>query len=86
MTTTTKNTAADCGLGGSITTDAVREKLIARFARWLARGFPRLRDVAPYAAIELLLPGGSLLALVWWLYRRQKSRRAQAFAIPLRGL
>jgi hypothetical protein len=31
----------------------------------------RLRELAPYAAI-LVLPGGSLMALVWWLYRRQK--------------
>jgi hypothetical protein len=31
----------------------------------------RLRELAPYTAI-LMLPGGSLLALVLWLYRRQK--------------
>jgi hypothetical protein len=29
----------------------------------------RLRELAPYTAI-LMLPGGSLLALVLWLYRR----------------
>ena len=33
-----------------------------------------LRQLAPYAAIELLLPGGSLIALVLWLYRRHKNR------------
>ena len=32
----------------------------------------RLRLLAPYAVIELVLPGGSLLALLLWLYRRQK--------------
>jgi hypothetical protein len=32
----------------------------------------KLRDLAPYAAIELVLPGGSLIALLLWLYRRQK--------------
>jgi hypothetical protein len=32
----------------------------------------KLRDLAPYAAIELILPGGSLLALMLWLYRRKK--------------
>ena len=32
----------------------------------------RLRALAPYAVIELVLPGGSLLALLLWLYRRQK--------------
>lgn len=32
-----------------------------------------LRDLGPYAAIELLLPGGSLVALGLWLYSRHKS-------------
>lgn len=38
----------------------------------------RLRELAPYAAIELVLPGGSLMALLLWLYRRQK-------ALPVSG-
>lgn len=38
----------------------------------LAAGLTALRALAPYAAIELLLPGGSLVALVLWLYRRYK--------------
>jgi len=32
----------------------------------------KLREFAPYAAIELILPGGSLMALMLWLYRRKK--------------
>ena len=32
----------------------------------------KLREFAPYAAIELILPGGSLMALLLWLYRRKK--------------
>jgi hypothetical protein len=32
----------------------------------------KLRDLAPYAVIELVLPGGSLMALLLWIYRRQK--------------
>jgi hypothetical protein len=32
----------------------------------------KLRDLAPYAAMEVVLPGGSLMALLLWLYRRQK--------------
>ncbi len=32
----------------------------------------KLRDLAPYAALELVLPGGSLMAFLLWLYRRQK--------------
>ena len=32
-----------------------------------------LRALAPYVAIEVLLPGGSLIALATWLYRRRRS-------------
>jgi len=32
----------------------------------------KLRVLAPYALIELILPGGSVMALLLWLYRRQK--------------
>jgi hypothetical protein len=32
----------------------------------------RLKALAPYALIELVLPGGSLVALLLWLYRRKK--------------
>lgn len=31
------------------------------------------RSIGPYLAIELLLPGGSLLALLLWLYRTYAS-------------
>jgi hypothetical protein len=37
----------------------------------------RLKDLAPYALIELVLPGGSIMALLLWLYRRQ--RKAPVF-------
>jgi hypothetical protein len=33
----------------------------------------RLKAVAPYALMELVLPGGSVMALMLWLYRRRKS-------------
>jgi len=32
-----------------------------------------LRELAPYAAIELVLPGGSILAILCWLYRRRRA-------------
>jgi hypothetical protein len=32
----------------------------------------KLREFAPYAALELVMPGGSLMALGLLLYRRQK--------------
>jgi hypothetical protein len=51
-------------------------------ARWMhalrnrgvyAAAFVRLKALAPYALIELVLPGGSVMALVLWLYRRRKN-------------
>ena len=47
----------------------------AGLVRWFGRGGRVLKALGPYAAIELLLPGGSLLALLLWFARR---RRAQA--------
>lgn len=32
----------------------------------------KLRLAAPYALMELFLPGGSVMALLLWLYRRRK--------------
>jgi hypothetical protein len=40
-----------------------------------------LRRLGPYAAIELLLPGGSLLAILLWLYRRHRARASAAVAL-----
>lgn len=31
-----------------------------------------IRQFAPYAVIELLLPGGTILAILYWLYRRRR--------------
>lgn len=42
---------------------------------WIPRLPALLRGRGPYATIELLLPGGSLIALLVWLYR---SRRVAA--------
>jgi len=39
-------------------------------ALWLKRGFALLRSVGPYVAIEILLPGGTLIALLLWLSKR----------------
>jgi hypothetical protein len=38
---------------------------------WIARLPALLRGLGPYAAIELLLPGGSIIALLIWLYRHR---------------
>jgi len=45
---------------------------------WSVRIVAVLRNLGPYAAIELLLPGGSLLALLLWLYRRHQRIRSEA--------
>ena len=37
---------------------------------WLYRLIARAGGLGPYLAIELILPGGSLIALLLWLYRR----------------
>lgn len=39
-------------------------------ALWLKRGLALLRGIGPYAAIEILLPGGTLIALLLWLGRQ----------------
>jgi hypothetical protein len=39
-------------------------------ALWLKRGFALLRSIGPYAAIEILLPGGTIIALLLWLSRQ----------------
>jgi hypothetical protein len=41
-------------------------------ADWLARGIAAVRAIGPYAAIEIILPGGTLLAFLLWLYRRHQ--------------
>jgi hypothetical protein len=39
-------------------------------ALWLKRGLALLRGIGPYAAVEILLPGGTIFALLLWLARR----------------
>ena len=39
-------------------------------AVWLKRAVALLRSIGPYAAIEILLPGGTLIALLLWLSRQ----------------
>ncbi len=38
----------------------------------IKKGLAGLRQFGPYAAIELLVPGGSVIAVLLWLYRRHK--------------
>jgi hypothetical protein len=38
----------------------------------MMRALARVREFGPYAAIELLVPGGSVIAVLLWLYRRHR--------------
>jgi hypothetical protein len=38
----------------------------------------RLRHIGPYVLIELLLPGGTLLALILWLFNRARGQLGKA--------
>jgi len=49
---------------------------------WIARLPASLRGLGLYAAIELLLPGGSLIALLVWLYRRRASVEQRLHQLP----
>jgi hypothetical protein len=41
---------------------------------WMAAAIAGLKEFGPYAAIELVLPGGSLIAILLWLHRRRRFR------------
>jgi len=45
------------------------------FSPLVDRVLASVRSLGPYAAIELLLPGGSMVALLYWWYRQRVSRR-----------
>ena len=41
---------------------------------WLPRVAAKaVREIGPYAAIELIVPGGTLIALALWAYRHRAS-------------
>ena len=48
-------------------------KLSTLIAKIIAGG----RAIGPYLALELLLPGGSLFALLLWIYRSHQNRPVQ---------
>jgi hypothetical protein len=50
--------------------------LKALLSPWIGRLIVLLRAVGPYAAIELLLPGGTIVALLYWWYRHRVSAHA----------
>jgi hypothetical protein len=70
-------------------TPTLQGHALRRATRWLValrnwgsaarrrRAFAHVKALAmslgPYALIELILPGGSVMALLLWLYRRRKN-------------
>jgi hypothetical protein len=40
------------------------------------------RDASPYLAVELLLPGGSVIALLLWLFRHRFKKGAGLLGMP----
>jgi len=46
--------------------------ILRSWSGYAAAVIVRLKALAPYALIELILPGGSVMALLLWLYRRRK--------------
>jgi hypothetical protein len=55
---------------------------------WISRLVSPLRELGPYTAIELLVPGGSLIALSLWALRHRawftaRARRTLATVLAL---
>jgi hypothetical protein len=49
----------------------------SRLGAWIDRIGAILRQLGPYVVMEILLPGGTLMALLLWLYRRGAEVRAR---------
>jgi hypothetical protein len=51
---------------------------------WMVAAIAGLKEFGPYAAILLVLPGGSVIAMLLWLHRRRRFRREQARVLAAR--
>jgi NodT family efflux transporter outer membrane factor (OMF) lipoprotein len=60
----------------------VSASLTAARAGWTAKGLALLKALGPYAILELLLPGGTLLALLLWLYRHRRKHSSRTSGRP----
>jgi len=60
----------------TIATQTTMNRHTLQFGRrvqgWIRRVMAIVKVLGPYAAIELVLPGGSVIAVLLWLYRRSK--------------
>ncbi len=85
MISTTESTSTfNAGLGANCSRHPRCMPRPRKVRAFVAAIVPKLRDLAPYALMELVLPGGSVMALLLWLYRRQKkSSTEQLDALPI---
>ena len=51
--------------------------MLAPRINWIVRLAGTLRALGPYAAIELLVPGGTLIALALWAFRNRAALLAR---------
>jgi len=56
----------------------------AKVMQWMTRGIAGLRELGSYAAVELLVPGGSVLALSLYFYRRYAKRHPASHLLLIR--
>ena len=54
-------------------------------ASWLRQIIGIARRLGPYAAIEIVLPGGSLVVLLLWLFRRHRDMRSFGWMMRMRS-
>ena len=63
---TAVSTSSDNTLSRGVSAAAC-EKSSIRIKSWTPRSIAQLKELAPYAVLELVLPGGSLMAILLWL-------------------
>jgi hypothetical protein len=54
-------------------TNANAMSILKSWGGYAAAVIVRIKALAPYPLMELVLPGGSVMALPFWLYRRRKN-------------
>jgi len=58
----------------TLKTEPARGSDAMKAVEWMVRQF---RSLGPYLAVELILPGGSIIALLLWSYRHRADRKGQ---------
>lgn len=55
-----------------------RKTVMKAVSGWFEKGLAGVRQLGPYALVELLLPGGTVFAVLLWLYRRHRRLEAHS--------